>query len=67
MDWKDIGIRAAKTFLQAFLAVLIATEIGSAADFASLEMLDQAAVAGVAAFLSFAQNTLTMWGGSKNA
>lgn len=62
MDWKDIGIRAGKTFLQAFLAIVIATKITSAADFLSPELLDQAFVAGVAAFLSFAQNVLTQLG-----
>ena len=56
--WKDIAVRAGKTFLQAFLAVVIATKIGSVADLASLELLDQAFVAGLAAFFSFAQNVL---------
>jgi hypothetical protein len=59
MNWQDILIRAAKTFLQSFIAVLIAAEVSSVADFASITLWDQAAVAGVAALLSFAQNTLT--------
>lgn len=62
MDWKDIGVRAGKTFLQAFLAVVIASEIAGVGDFVSLELLDSAFVAGFAAFLSFAQNTLTQLG-----
>ena len=61
MDWKDIGIRAAKTFVQAFLAVLIATQITSASDLLSLELLDQAFVAGLAALLSFVQNVLAQY------
>ena len=62
MDWQDIGIRAGKTFVQSFLAVVIATEVNSASDFLSLELWDQAFVAGIAAFFSFAQNTLTALG-----
>ncbi len=58
MNWKDIGIRAGKTFLQAFVAVLIATEFTTLGDFANPTLLDQAAVAGLAAFLSFGQNFL---------
>ncbi|KKK76971.1 hypothetical protein LCGC14_2858300 [marine sediment metagenome] len=58
MNWKDIGVRAGKTFLQAFLAVVIATQIGSVTDLANVELLDQATVAGLAALFSFAQNVL---------
>lgn len=59
MDWKDIGIRAGKTFLQAFLAVILTANLTSVADLADLALLDQAAVAGLAALISFAQNVLT--------
>jgi len=59
IDWADIGIRAGRTFLQAFIAILIATKVGSVADLASVELLDQALVAGLAALLSFAQSVLT--------
>ena len=59
MDWKDTGIRAARTFLQAFIAILISTKIASTADFFDAALLDQALVAGLAAFLSFAQSVLT--------
>ena len=62
MDWQDIAVRAGKTFLQAFIAVLIASEVGSVTDLTSLELWDQAAVAGLAAILSFAQNTLAALG-----
>ena len=58
MDWRDIGIRAGRTFLQAFLAILIASEISTVADFVNPALLDQALVAGLAAFLSFAQSIL---------
>lgn len=59
MNWKDIGVRAGKTFLQAFLAVLIASKITTVGDFMDPAILDQALVAGLAAFISFAQNTLS--------
>lgn len=65
MDWQDIAVRAGKTFLQAFIAVLIASEIGSVTDLASVELWDSAAVAGLAALLSFAQNVLTALGARK--
>jgi len=59
MNWTDIAVRAGRTFLQAFLAVVIASEIASVADLASVELLDSAAVAGLAALFSFAQSVLT--------
>ena len=59
MNWSDIGIRAGRTFLQAFIAILIASKIGSVSDLVSVELLDQALVAGLAALLSFAQSVLT--------
>ena len=62
MNWRDIGIRAGKTFLQAFIAVLIASKISTVADFIDPALLDQALVAGLAAFLSFVQNVLTELG-----
>lgn len=58
MNWPDIGIRAGKTFIQSFVAVLIASEVSSVTDFFDATLWDQAAVAGIAALLSFAQNTL---------
>lgn len=58
MNFRDIGIRAAKTFVQAFVAVLIGSQIASLSDFINPQLLDQAAVAGVAALLSFVQNVL---------
>ena len=58
MNWKDIGVRAGRTFLQAFIAVIVMTEISSVADLVDPSLLDQAAVAGIAAALSFAQSVL---------
>lgn len=55
MNWQDIGIRAAKTFGQAFLAVLIAANVTSLGDF-TWPLLDSAFVAGVAALMSFVNN-----------
>ena len=52
MDLKDITIRAVKTFLQAFLAVLAAGII-NVTDVSSLQAL---AVAGLAGGLSALQN-----------
>ena len=48
MNWRDIGVRAGRTFLQAFLAVLIASKIATVSDFVNPELLDQAFVAGLA-------------------
>lgn len=62
MNWKDIGVRAGKTFLQAFLAVIIATEVSGVGDLLSTELWDQALVAGLAAIFSFAQNLLSALG-----
>lgn len=58
MNWKDVGVRAGKTFLQSFLAILIASQIATVGDLLDPTLLDQAAVAGIAALLSFAQNVL---------
>ena len=55
MDWKDIGVRAAKTFGQAFLAVVVAAGITSLGD-VNLQLLDAAFVAGLAAAASFVNN-----------
>ncbi len=57
MDWKDIGVRAAKTFGQAFLAVLIAANVTAIGD-VTLSLLDTAFAAGLAALASFAQNVI---------
>lgn len=55
MNWKDVAVRAAKTFAQAFVAVVIAAGITSVSDI-DLQLLDAAFVAGLAALLSFVNN-----------
>ncbi len=55
MNWTDIAVRAAKTFAQAFVAVVIAAGITSVSDL-DLQLLDAAFVAGLAAGLSFVNN-----------
>lgn len=56
VDYKDILIRAGKTFLQAFLAV-IATGIAGVTGFDALGTLALAGLtAGIAAVVSFLQN-----------
>ena len=57
-NWKDILVRAAKTFVQSFVAILIAAQVDQVTDLFDPTLYDQAAVAGVAALLSFIQNTL---------
>lgn len=58
MNWKDLFVRAGKTFMQAFVAILIASQVDGVSDLLDPDLYDQAAVAGVAALLSFIQNTL---------
>lgn len=52
INWKDIGVRALKTFIQAFLAVIVAGLV--AVD--SVEALKALTVAGLAAGISALQN-----------
>ena len=65
LDWRDYAIRAGKTFVQAFLAIIISVQITSVADLFSPDLLDQAFVAGLAAVISFAQNALTAAGAAR--
>ena len=56
VDYKDILVRAGKTFLQAFLAVLAAGLTG-VTEFGALGTLAFAAlIAGISALVSFVQN-----------
>lgn len=57
MDWRSIGIRAAKTALQSFLAVATAQVIISQ----DVNALRGAAVAALAAGYSVIQNALLTW------
>ena len=53
MNWRQVGIRAGLTFMQAFLAVVIVTGV---ANISSWTDLKPAIVAAVAALLSFVYN-----------
>lgn len=55
---RDPLVRAARTFIQAFIAVLLASNLTSVGGFADPTVLDQAATAGLIAVLSFVQNLL---------
>ncbi len=57
MNWKDIAVRAGKTFAQAFVAVVVAAGITSVSDI-DLQLLDAAFVAGLAAALSLVNNVV---------
>ena len=57
MNWQDIGIRAAKTFAQAFLAVFIAANVVSVGDI-SVDLLNVGVAAGLVALASFVQNVV---------
>lgn len=59
MDWRDIGIRAAKTALQAALALLTADALFGGGFRVSL--LEQAALAALAAAWSVLHNALLAW------
>ena len=52
---KDIGIRAAKTFGQAFAAVIVAAQISTTGDL-TYQLFAAAGVAGLAAVASFVNN-----------
>lgn len=57
MDWKSVGIRAAKTALQSFLAVATAQVIVAG----DINALRGAAVAALAAGYSVIQNAILTW------
>lgn len=59
MDWRDIGIRAAKTALQAALAMLTAEALFGGSFSPSL--LEQAGLAALAAAYSVVWNALLAW------
>lgn len=59
MNYQDIAVRAGKTFLQAFLAVLIAAQFSTVPELFAPALWEQAAVAGTAAAISALQNILT--------
>lgn len=54
MDIKDIALRAVKTFVQAFLAVFVASGL----DFVNVDTLEAAALAGGAAAISAIYNAV---------
>lgn len=49
MNWRDIGERAAWTFVQAFVGTLSAAQIGNAAANGDMETLQALALSGVSA------------------
>ena len=57
MNWTDIAVRAGKTFAQAFVAVLVAANIVQVGDITQT-LIGSATAAGLAALLSFVQNTV---------
>ena len=57
MNLRDIGIRAVKTFAQAFVGVVVAVQLTSLGDL-NYQLLAAATVAGISALASFVQNAL---------
>lgn len=55
---KDPLVRAVRTFVQAFVAVLLASNVGSLGGFVDPSLLDQAATAGLVGVLSLIQNLI---------
>jgi Putative lactococcus lactis phage r1t holin len=62
-NWKDISTRAGLTFVQAFLAVVLATGVNN---FNSWADVKPAVVAAVAALLSFVFNIVKQYNPNKN-
>jgi hypothetical protein len=58
MDWKDVGIRAAKTAAQAALAILTADALFGSF---SADLLQKAALAGLAAAYAVVWNAALGW------
>lgn len=61
-NWKDIASRAALTFLQAFLAVVLATGVDN---LNSWDDVKPAVIAAVAALLSFVFNIVKQYNPNK--
>lgn len=61
---KDTLERLLKTFVQAFLAQLTAAGVGLVESLADTSNLERAAVAGIAAALSFVFSQLSTWANS---
>lgn len=62
INWKDVSVRAAKTFAQAFLASVSVEQLFTAGDLtAAAQMLNSMALAGLAAGVSAVWNLLTAW------
>lgn len=66
MNWKDILERAAWTFMQTFLAAILASPIFTDSTL-NLGAIKSAAVAGLAAVLSLAKGVVASYQGSGNA
>ena len=61
MNWKDIGIRAAKTAVQVFLAALPANALLST----SLDVFQMAGLAGLSAGVAVIYNALLNWSSTR--
>ena len=61
-NWKDIASRAALTFIQAFLAVVIATGVDNIDSWSDVK---PAIIAAVAALLSFVFNVVKQYNPNK--
>jgi len=62
MNWREIGVRALMTFIQAFLAVLLVDGVAGIAEPADLAA---PLVAGIAAVLSLIYNIVRQYQASK--
>jgi hypothetical protein len=62
MNWKDIASRAGLTFVQAFLAVVLATGVNNISSWSDVK---PALIAAVAALLSFVFNVVKQYNPDK--